>query len=69
MQSDAPVLVPFHDCIIFVRSLDGAEFSGRLTKVAQTLDSISRTQLLTGGSGLGKRWLPGSVRVRGRAAV
>jgi hypothetical protein len=61
LQSDAAIIVPFDDCVIFVRLFNCAEFSGRLTEVAQSLDSISGIQLWAGGSGLGKPRLPRPV--------
>jgi hypothetical protein len=57
----ATVTVPFDDGVIFVSSLYSAEFSRRLSKVAQTLDPISGSQFLARGRGLGERWLLGSV--------
>ena len=69
MHSDATVIIPFDDCVIFVRLFNCAEFSGRLTEIAQTLDPISGTQFLAGSRGLGKPRLLGSIRVRGRTTV
>src|SRR5208337_846707 len=69
VHSDATVIIPSDDCVIFVRLLNCAEFSGWLTEVAQTLDPISGTQLLAAGRGLGKPRLLGSIRVRGCTAV
>jgi hypothetical protein len=60
------VIIPFNDRVIFVRSLNCAEFSSRLSEVAQTLDAISGIQFLAGGSGLGERWPLGTVGVMGR---
>jgi hypothetical protein len=42
-HSDAKVIIPFDDRVIFVRLLNCPEFSRWLTEVAQTLDPISRT--------------------------
>ena len=61
VEPHTTVIIPFDDRVIFVRSLDCAEFSGRLSEVAQTLDAISRLQFLVGGRGLGERWLLGTV--------
>jgi hypothetical protein len=55
------VIIPFDDGVIFIRLLNGAEFSSRLPEVAQTLDSISWIKFLAGGSQLGERWLPGTI--------
>jgi hypothetical protein len=41
--------------------LNCAEFPGRPSEVAQTLDAISGVQFLAGGRGLGKRWSLGTV--------
>src|ERR1700687_454613 len=68
-ESHTTVIIPFDDGVIFVRLLHSAEFSSRLSEVAQTFDAISGGQFLVGGSGLGKRWLPGTLRVRGRPRV
>jgi hypothetical protein len=42
----ASVIIPLHDRIPVVRPLHGAEFSGRLSEVAQTLDPISLDSVL-----------------------
>ena len=55
------VIIPFDDRVIFVSLLNCAEFPGRLSEVAQTLDAISGIQCLTGGKGFGERWLLGTV--------
>jgi hypothetical protein len=41
VQSLTAVTIPFNDRIFFVGLFDCAELSGRLSKVAQTLDAIS----------------------------
>jgi len=61
VESHTTVIIPFDDRVIFVRLLNGAEFSSRLSEVAQTLDAISGIQFLAGGGGLGEPWLPGTV--------
>jgi hypothetical protein len=66
---DATIAVPFHDCIFFVRALNGAEFSSRLAEVAQTLDPVAGSQMLAGRRRLDKRRLLGSVRIRSGTAV
>src|ERR1039458_2248273 len=55
-KSHAAIVIPLDDCILFVSTLDCAEFSSRLSEVAQTLDAISGSQFLVGGSGLGEWW-------------
>jgi hypothetical protein len=57
----AAVIIPLDDRIIFVSLLNCAEFSSRLSEVAQTLDAISRTQFLVGGRRLVERWSLGAV--------
>jgi hypothetical protein len=61
VESHATVIIPFDDRVIFVRLLNRAEFSSRLSEVAQTLDAISGIQFLVAGRGFGERWLPRTV--------
>ena len=61
VESHATVVIPFHDRVLFVSSLNCAEFSTRLSEVAQTLDPISGSQLLAGDRWLGERWPLGTV--------
>ncbi len=61
MESHTTVIIPFDDRVIFVSLLNCAEFSSRLSEVAQTLDAISGIQFLAGGGGLDERWFPGTV--------
>ena len=61
VESYTTVIIPFDDGVIFVCLLNRAEFSIRLSEVAQTLDAISRIQFLVGGRGLGERWPLGTV--------
>jgi len=69
MQSCATVIVPFDDRVIFVSLLDCAEFSGRPSEVAQTLNAISGIEFLVSGRRLGEAWLLGAIGVRGRPGV
>ena len=55
------VIIPLDDRVLFISSLNGAEFSSWLSEVAQTLDAISGSQLLAGGRGLGERWPLGTI--------
>jgi hypothetical protein len=55
------VIIPLDDRIIFVNSLNCAEFSSRLSEVAETLDAISRSQFLSGGRRLGEWWSLGAI--------
>ena len=66
VESHATIVIPLDDSVLFVSSLNCAEFSGRLSEVAQILDAISRNQLLAGGRGLRERWSLGTVSVRDR---
>jgi hypothetical protein len=59
--SHTAVIIPFNDRVIFVRLLNCAEFSSRLSEGAQTLDAISGTHFRAGCSGLGECWPLGSV--------
>jgi hypothetical protein len=69
VESHTTVTVPFDDRVIFVRLLNSTKYSGGLSEIAQPLDAISGIQFLAGSRGLGERWLPGTVCVRGRAGV
>jgi hypothetical protein len=61
VESHTTGIIPFDDRVIFVRLLNCAEFSTRLSEVAQPLDAISGIQFLAGGRGLGERRLLGTV--------
>ena len=61
VESRATVVIPLDDRVLLVSSLNCADFSRRLSEIAQTLDPISASQLLAGGSGLGERWPLGTV--------
>lgn len=60
-NSVASVIIPLHDRILVVRLLHGAEFSGRLSEVAQALDPISGIQFVAAGRGSGERRPSGTV--------
>ena len=51
MDSHTTVIIRFDNCVIFVSLLYWAEFSHRLSEVAQTLDAISGIQFLAGSRG------------------
>jgi hypothetical protein len=55
------IIIPFNHCVVVVGLLHCAEFSSRLSEVAQALDSISGIQFLAGSRRLGERWLPGTI--------
>jgi hypothetical protein len=61
VESHATVIIPLDDRVLIVSSLNCAEFSIRLSEVAQTLDAISAIQFLAGGGGLGEWWSLGTV--------
>jgi hypothetical protein len=61
VKSHPTVIVPFDDRVIFVSLLNCAEFSSRLSEVAQTFDAISGIQFLAGSRGLDERWPLGTV--------
>jgi hypothetical protein len=69
VESHTTVIIPLDDRVIFVRLLNRAEFSSRHSEGAQTLDAISGIQFLVGGRGIGERWLPGTICVRGRPGM
>ena len=57
VNSYTTVVIPFDDRVIVVHLPNCAKFSGRDSEVAQTLDTISGTQLLISGGGFDKGWL------------
>lgn len=61
MESPTTVIIPFNHRVVVVGLLHCAEFSSRLSEVAQALDPISGIQFLAGSGRLGERWLPGAV--------
>jgi len=69
VESHSTVIIPLDDRVIVVGLLHGAEFPSRFSKVAQALDTISGSQFLFAGGGLGERWPLGTVLVRSRTGV
>jgi hypothetical protein len=61
MESRATVVIPLDDRVLFVSSLNRADFSSWRSEVAQTLNPISGRQLVAGGRGFGERWSLGTV--------
>ena len=61
MESHPTVIIPLDDRVIFVGSFNRAEFSCRLSEVAQTFDTVPGFEFLVGGDGLGEAWFPGAV--------
>jgi hypothetical protein len=43
VQSHSTVIIPLYKCVVFVRLLNCAEFSSQLSKITQTLDTITGT--------------------------
>jgi hypothetical protein len=61
VESHATVIIPFDDRVLFIRSLNCAEFPGRLSEIAQTLDAISGIDFLAGSGGFCERRPLGTV--------
>ena len=61
MNSYATVVIPFDESVIFIDLPDRAKFSGRHSEIAQTLDTISGTQILGIARRFDERWLLGTV--------
>jgi hypothetical protein len=61
VDSHSTVTIPFDQRVLFISSLNCAEFSSRLSEVAQPLDPISGSQFMAGGRGFGERWSLGTV--------
>ena len=61
MVSHMTAVIPFDDRVLFVSLLNSAEFSTRLSEVAETLDAIPGIQVLVVGRWLGEAWLLGTV--------
>jgi hypothetical protein len=63
------VIIPLYNRVIFVRLLNGSEFSSRFSKISQTHDSISGIQFRVGSGGLDERRPFGSVCVSSCSSV
>jgi len=61
VESRTTIIIPLNDRVFFVRLLNCAEFSTRLSEVAQTLHAISGIKFLIGGRWFGQSWLFGAV--------
>ena len=61
VESLTAVIIPFDEGVIFVSLFNCAEFSSRLSEVAQSLDAISGVQFLVARRRLGEPWLLGTV--------
>jgi hypothetical protein len=69
VQSHSTVIIPLYKRIVFVRLLNGSEFSSRLSKISQALDAITGIQFLASGRRLCERWPLGTVCVGRRSSV
>ena len=67
--SRATVVIPLHKRVVFVCFLNCTEFSGRLSKIGQAHNTISRIQFRVGSGGLDERWSLGSVPVSSCSSV
>ena len=62
-QSHTTVVIPLYQRVVFVRLLNGSEYSGGFSKISQPLDAITGIQFRVGSRGLGERRPLGSVCV------
>ena len=69
MESLTTVIIPFDDRVFFVRLLNCAEFSSRLSEVVQFLHAISRIQFLVGGRWLSERCFLARSESGGRSGM
>ena len=63
MLARSTIVIPLYNRVIFVRLLNGSEFSSRLSKISQAHYTISGIQSRVGSGGLDERWTLGSVCV------
>jgi hypothetical protein len=63
------IIIPLYNRVIFVRLLNGSEFSSRLSKISQTHDSISGIQFRVGSRGLDEGRPFGAVCVGSRSSA
>jgi hypothetical protein len=61
MHSCTPVVIPLHDCVVFVNPLNGAELVGWFSKISQALDAITGSQFRVGTGGPIERWFLGAI--------
>ena len=64
MQPRAAVTIPLYNRVILVRPFDRTVFSGRPSKISQTLDPIAGIQFRLRRGGIDQRWPSGSVCIR-----
>jgi hypothetical protein len=68
-QSHMTVVIPLYQRLVFVRLLNGSEFSGGFSKISQPLDAIAGIQFRVRSRGLDERWPFGSICVSRRSSV
>jgi hypothetical protein len=61
VQPGSSVLVPLDDGVCVIRLLHYAEFTVRLSEVAQPLDAITGSQFLLSDKTIAKRWPLGTI--------
>jgi hypothetical protein len=61
MHSCATVVIPLHDCIVFVGALNSAELGSWFSEITQALDAITGSQFRVGCGGPIKRWPLGAI--------
>jgi hypothetical protein len=59
----ATIVIPLYESVVFVRLLNGSEFSGWNSEIAQTLDTVTWIKCRAGCGGTGERRPLGSVRI------
>jgi hypothetical protein len=60
-KSFASVIIPFHQGVVFIRSLNRAEFSGEFSEVTTAFNTISGKQFLAIGRWFDERRPAGTV--------
>jgi hypothetical protein len=61
MHSCATVVIPLHDRVVFVSTLNGAELLRWLSEIAQTLNAVTGRHFRIGTGGPIERWLLGAI--------
>jgi hypothetical protein len=69
VDSRTTVTIPFDFRVVFIRSLNSAEFPIRFSEIAQALNAISARQLLTNVGRLTEWRSLGTVRVGRRSSM
>ncbi len=68
-QSRTTVAIPLYQRVVFVRLLNGSEYSGGFSKISQPLHAITGSQFRVRSRGLDERWPLGSICVSRRSSV